>query len=264
MVEVGRDRVVDAPRRPGCARSRRPRARRPPRGSRRGCPGRAASGASRCTPSIGSVIRYWCAIGTTGTRRRPAARLGRVHPAGVHHDLGLDRRRGRSTTPRHPAVPTSIPVTRMPVRIVAPASRGALGERERQAGRVEVPVGRENAAPSTPRASISGNALARLRRPRRARGAGRRSSPSRPGGELLEPLGEDASRSVPTSCQPGSTPVSAASAGTARRAVHHHPREARPSSRSWPTSPAEWNVEPHVSSARSRSSTSFHPSSARW
>ena len=34
--------------------------------------------------------------------------------------------------------------------------------------------------------------------------------------------------------------------------------------RSWPTSPAEWNVEPLVSSARSSSTTSRQPASARW
>jgi hypothetical protein len=34
--------------------------------------------------------------------------------------------------------------------------------------------------------------------------------------------------------------------------------------RSWPTSPAEWNVEPLVSWLRSTSTTSRQPSSARW
>ena len=34
--------------------------------------------------------------------------------------------------------------------------------------------------------------------------------------------------------------------------------------RSWPTSPAEWNVEPLVSSLRSSSTTSRSPSFARW
>ena len=34
--------------------------------------------------------------------------------------------------------------------------------------------------------------------------------------------------------------------------------------RSWPTSPAEWNVEPLVSSLRSTSTTSRSPSCARW
>src|ERR1700704_5106179 len=34
--------------------------------------------------------------------------------------------------------------------------------------------------------------------------------------------------------------------------------------RSWPTSPAEWNVEPLVSSLRSSSTTSRSPSLARW
>src|SRR5277367_1247958 len=34
--------------------------------------------------------------------------------------------------------------------------------------------------------------------------------------------------------------------------------------RSWPTSPAEWKVEPLVSSSRSSSTTSRSPSAARW
>src|SRR4051794_36002633 len=34
--------------------------------------------------------------------------------------------------------------------------------------------------------------------------------------------------------------------------------------RSWPTRPAEWNVEPLVSSRRSSRTTSRQPSSARW
>ncbi len=34
--------------------------------------------------------------------------------------------------------------------------------------------------------------------------------------------------------------------------------------RSWPTSPAEWKVEPLVSSLRSSRTTSRSPSSARW
>ncbi len=34
--------------------------------------------------------------------------------------------------------------------------------------------------------------------------------------------------------------------------------------RSWPTSPAEWNVDPLVSSLRSSRTTSLKPTSARW
>src|SRR5271167_4145611 len=34
--------------------------------------------------------------------------------------------------------------------------------------------------------------------------------------------------------------------------------------RNWPTSPAEWKVDPLVSSLRSSSTTSRSPSSARW
>ena len=73
---------------------------------------------------------------------------------------------------------------------------------------------------------------------------------------------DDASRSEPTSCHEGSTPVS-----SRRRRYSAAPyiiivvRVTEP--RSWPTSPAEWNVEPDVSSARSTRTMSVQPRSAR-
>ena len=74
---------------------------------------------------------------------------------------------------------------------------------------------------------------------------------------------EDASRSDPTSCHETSTPVSAV-----RRRYSSAPyiiiRVRVVVDRSWPTRPAEWNVEPDVSSARSTRTTSFQPSSVRW
>src|SRR5436189_2911801 len=73
----------------------------------------------------------------------------------------------------------------------------------------------------------------------------------------------EARRSDPTSCQEGSTPVSAAS-----RRYSSTPYiiifVSVTVERSWPTRPAEWNVEPDVSAARSTSTTSRQPSSARW
>src|SRR4029079_6614107 len=74
---------------------------------------------------------------------------------------------------------------------------------------------------------------------------------------------EDASRSDPTSCHDGSTPVS-----SRRRRYSAAPYiiiVVRVTElRSWPTRPAEGNVEPEVSSARSTRTMSVQPRSARW
>ena len=74
---------------------------------------------------------------------------------------------------------------------------------------------------------------------------------------------DDASRSEPTSCHDGSTPVSAASRRY-RSAPYIIILVRVTELRSWPTRPAEWNVEPEVSSARSTRTMSVQPSSARW
>ena len=75
--------------------------------------------------------------------------------------------------------------------------------------------------------------------------------------------GVDARRSEPTSCQPGSWPVSAA-----KRRYSSTPfiimRVSVRLLRSCPTRPAEWNVEPEVSWSRSTRTTSSHPSRVRW
>src|SRR4029453_18889758 len=75
--------------------------------------------------------------------------------------------------------------------------------------------------------------------------------------------GEEARCSVPTWCHPTSTPVSASSSGyssTPSIIIRVWLTEFR----SWATRPAEWNVDPLVSSERSRSRTSFQPSFVRW
>src|SRR5882672_7469457 len=74
--------------------------------------------------------------------------------------------------------------------------------------------------------------------------------------------GLEARRSPPTSCQPGSLPVS-------RRRSAYRPTEyiiirvRLTDDRSWPTSPAECQVDPDVRSYCS-TSTTFQPSRARW
>src|SRR4051812_4065676 len=84
----------------------------------------------------------------------------------------------------------------------------------------------------------------------RAHAAWRRSSSMR--------SGELASRSEPTSRQPHSSPSSRYSA-TESIII----RVSGTLERSWPTSPAEWKVEPLVSSARSTRTTSRSPAATR-
>ena len=68
---------------------------------------------------------------------------------------------------------------------------------------------------------------------------------------------DEASRSPPHSTQPQSSVRYSSTESIIIRVSDTEPR-------SWPTSPAEWNVEPDVSWLRSTSTTSFQPSSARW
>ena len=74
--------------------------------------------------------------------------------------------------------------------------------------------------------------------------------------------GEQASRMPPHSVQPGSNspPPSFRYSSTEYIIIFVSETELR----SWPTRPAEWNVEPLVSCARSSRTTSRQPSSARW
>ena len=106
------------------ARSRPSRGHRPPRGSRRAGRGRAAWVAGSGSRSRnGCVIRYSCDIGTTGMRTpasRPTSALD--IPAAitaVSHSTSPRSVRTRSTRPSR----TSMPVTRVEVRIVAPPRR---------------------------------------------------------------------------------------------------------------------------------------------
>ena len=83
----------------------------------------------------------------------------------------------------------------------------------------------------------------------------RRSSSSR--------SGVQARRRPPHSIQPGSNSDSAARRRySSTLSIIIRVSDTEP--RSWPTSPAEWNVEPLVSSLRSSSTTSRSPSWARW
>ena len=163
----------------------------------------------RCSPGArsrnGWVTRYSWAIGhDRHAHAGQAPELGGEHPARVDDDLGLDRRPTRSARRARGRRATSMPVTRVWVKIRAPPAPRALGQRVGQLRGVEVAVGRQvgrrrarrrcPSAGSSSRASSGRDQLERQpERPRpgrpggaappRARacrpGAGRRTPPSR-------------------------------------------------------------------------------------
>ena len=182
-------------------------------------------------------MAYWWAIGTIGTST-PASRpiswanmppaltttshSMRAGPAAVATSTWVTRRRSdRSLT-----VATPMPVTLVPVAISTPAARAPAARAiVRSLGLSQPSVG-SHTAPRTPAGSNhpwnsaaasvvdtsssgSPNVLAHP--------ACRRNSSSRSGVE--------ARRSDPTSCQPGSWPVSACRAPVQLGPVHHHRRE---------------------------------------
>ena len=116
-----------------------------------------------------------------------------------------------------------------------------------------------HAAPSTPSVDISGNRsrassaeISSSGRPKVfAHPAWRRSSSMR--------SSLDASRMPPHSTHPHASP-SFRYSSTEYIII----RVRFTDERSWPTSPAEWKVDPEVSWFRSRTTTSSQPSSARW
>ncbi len=120
-----------------------------------------------------------------------------------------------------------------------------------------------NTAPSTPSSFISGNiflAWAVL-----IISSGMPNERANPTCRLSSSIrcGVDAKRKPPTSRQPVSCPVSSLSRRY-RSVLYFIMRVRLKSERSWPTRPAECQVEPQVSSPRSRSTTSFHPIRVRW
>ena len=219
------------------------------------------------TPSIGSVKRYWCAIGMIGTVT-PASRPisgANIPPALTTTSARISVRSPACSTVTPVTRPRSVPMatTRVLVRIRAPFWRApAASALASPDGSSQPSVGSQT-APRTPSVDISGKrswaspaVMSSSGRPNvLAQPACRRSSSKRSGLE--------ARRSEPTSCHDGSVPVSAAS-----RRYRSEPyiiilvRVTEP--RSWPTRPAEWKVDPEVSSARSTSTMSVQPRSARW
>ena len=203
-------------------------------------------------------------IGTATPTIRPISGA-KMPPALITTSVAIDSRTPPCSivTPVIAPASCSIEITRVCWRIVAPRARAPAARAwARPDGSSHPSVGSQT-APTTPSVDMIGNrawasaaVTSSIGRPKvLAQPAWRVSSSIR--------SRDEARRSEPTSCHDGSTPVSAA-----RRRYSSVPyiiirvRVTEP--RSCPTSPAEWNVEPLVSSARSTRTMSVQPRSARW
>ena len=230
-------------------------------GSRRAATGRASS-ACRAGGPTASRTRYSCAIGTTGTVTPASAPISpaNIPPAltttsvSIVAPVGLDA--GRRARARRRS-----PVTRVCVLDLRAAPPRALGERERQLARVDVAVGRQVGGAE--------HAVGRHRREQRLRLGGARSSSSgrpnvfaQPAWRAISSIRSSRRREperadlAPARLEPDLRPRAC---GRARRSPSSS-ASARATPRSWPTRPAEWNVEPLVRSARSTRTTSSQPS----
>ena len=216
---------------------------------------------------MASVNRYWWAIGMIGIVT-PASRPisgANIPPALTTTSAAIVSRepsRSSSVTPVARPRSTPTPTTRVCVRTVTPFWRAPAASAIASPDGSSQPSVGSQTAHRTPSVDISGKRSRASDAVISSRGspnvlahpAWRRNSSSR--------SFDEASRSEPTSCHDGSTPVS-----SRRRRYSAVPyiiivvRVTEP--RSWPTSPAEWNVEPDVSSARSTRITSVQPRSAR-
>ena len=193
---------------------------------------------------------------------RHAADLRGEHAAGVDHDLGLDRAplglHAAHALRGPPGWSTSIAGDARVREDAAAARARAVGERGREQRRVEVAVARQVGGAAHAVGAHQREQLARLLARRSARAAGRTSWPTRPGA---------APPARARACTRGGCRRTAPSRSRACDRARRSPSSCASAStldRSWPTRPAEWKVEPLVSSLRSSSTTSRSPSLARW
>src|SRR5918996_254913 len=204
----------------------------------------------------GCVTKYWCEIGSTGMRT-PASRPTSAEnmPAAITTtSQSMSPRSVRTRRTRPPEL--SIPTTRVEVKMRAPPCRARSASSNVSCEGSRYPSVGRSAAPSTPSVDISGNSSCASEAEISSSGspnvlaqpAWRRSSSIR--------SSLDASLMPPHSTQPGIVRYSST------EYIIILVSETEP--RSWPTSPAEWKVEPEVSWFRSTSTTSSHPSCARW
>ena len=227
--------------------------------SRRAGRGRAASAAASSPRGRnGSVTRYWCDIGTIGMRT-PASRpisAANIPPQLTTTSHSMSPRSVR--TAAHPSAAHVDPVTRVCRGSATPPAARQAGQRVAQLGRVEVAVRLEVRRADHARRCRSAGTAPPPRPARSRAAAGRRSCPADLAADLLPAArGLEASLMPPLSVQP-----SGCSPRCSRRyssTEYMFIRVSVGSARSWPTSPAEWNVEPLVSSSRSTTTTSRSP-----
>src|SRR5881409_1381249 len=212
------------------------------------------TGKSRRTPSIVAVTRYWWAIGTTGmpspTMRPTSAAQMPAAFTTTSHAIGPPS----ATTPATRPPLTVIATTRAPVRNFtprpfAPSARAFASP----AGSTWPSLGSQS-APSSDASVMSGNLSRASRAPTSSRWSPKRRAQRSRSAISLSRAGEEATRRLPTPFQPGSRPVSSRSrrySSTLAMLI----RVSSTEERSWPTRPAAWNVEPPVSSPRSRTTT---------
>ena len=208
---------------------------------------------------LGRVIRYSCAIGTTGTLTPASAPIS---PANMPPAF---------TTISVSIVPRSVSTRGDPAALDADPRRPRprLRSRRRAGGRPR----RARRSAGSGRCSRRWGCTRRRARRRstsaeRARCASAAETSSSPSPNVFaQPAcraissirsSDDASRSEPTSCQPVSSSTSAPSVRySSTELIIIFVRLIEP--RSCPTRPAEWKVEPLVRSARSTRTASAHP-----
>ena len=188
--------------------------------------------------------------------RSPGANM----PAGVDDDVGRDVRCARprcsTVTPvTRPRVRRRSPTTRVWVRIVAPRWRAPAASAWASPDGSSQPSVGSQTPPRTPSVDISGKrSCASLRRDELHRQP-ERLGPAGLALELLHPRRRRGQADRADLVPDGSTPVSSSSRRY-RSAPYIIILVSVTEPRSWPTSPALWNVEPLVSSARSTSTMS--------
>ena len=215
---------------------------------------------------MASVNRYWWAIGMIGTVTPTSAPISGANmpPAFTTTSARISSRSPACSTVTPLTRPRSVPMatTRVRGRMAAPRARAPAARAWASPDGSSQPSVGSQTAPRTPSVDISGKRACASSAVIRSSGspkvfaqpAWRRNSSNRSGVE--------ARRSDPTSCHEGSTPVSAASRRYSS-APYIIIRVSVTELRSWPTSPAEWKVDPEVSSARSTRTMSVQPSSVR-
>ena len=200
------------------------------------------------------MTTYWCDIGTIGTRT-PASRA--ISAANMPPQLTTTSHSTSPAVGAHPRAPgpRRVPIAEHP----GPgadrdaAAAGAGGQRVAQLGRVDVAVGRQVGARRPHRRwSISGNSSAASCAEISLQGQPEAPRPADLAADLLQPL-RAGGQPDPAALDPAGGCVAAASCESAvqLRPSRRSSGSASGSARNCPTSPAEWKVDPLVSSARS-------------